>query len=1632
MICRRTPLAAAFFAAALAVAGATGATGAASTTYDRVYSALSALPHRRVGSAEAESAARALESELSAAGLQTHRETFASLAQTTKRCTLSLDGVPIEGAMPIDYGPAGLASPEAAPFTGPAVYAGDGSLEAIEGKALAGAVAVVDATIPGASVREAFAHGAAAAVLVGGPDLDPWKLGGVAFESVSQVPRVYVPRDSALRAGLLSEKCSGTLALDVRTDLEDVRGFNVWAAIPGREDWSGDLGGGEVLVLSATLDTYGLVPDFCPDLRRAANCALLAQTAADLAAGPRPARTVVVAFFGSVSGGQEGARHFYHAAEMADRNANPAGFAKLRAAWEKELAQNRGLLEASADADPLGARGAAARDFRLLLKKDLAGLSGEIRSRLSSLREAAASGGDAAVGAAAEIEALDARRAACNELRSRLVSGRASKDAPAGAEELLAERVAEVRRALEARGRELETRLADCATWEELSRVFEGRHFVAHFDFDFADARSPWMLSMANSVRMFRHAGISTGDYRRYLSAVREIYYGAPGSDGGVSAGRNWEAPLHEPALSPAFKPFSLSFPRQRLVPTSPSAGAGVGGFQMVTVGDPLLSDNMPAAVPCDLSALAPQMAEVCRAFAESPALSQRPVYTPSRMETRLLGAGGEGLDFREWAPGSTDDRGVPRGAVANLAGYVRAEPLPGVSDAPRARVGGDGRVYVPFVARDWTATASSFSDVVVGHGPDGVPDRISADRDSHSIPSTPVHLFHAFGGLSWNDGYAPDPVGGDAYQAQTFVARKDSPHKTFARVSLAADGKSRTEFFADRPDPVKIVGANGELLLGSRRPEPGEDPVKAASGAGVPLDAASRLRSDNVARAAEDAYALDDARLAVLRSRNIVRDDLERVHADAKDHVDAAAEAARGRKWALSRAHSIFATCLENRIYRPLRGVTEDLVRAVVVLLLLNIPFAFAMERLVFGFTSVYKQIGGFVGVFLATFGILYATHPAFSLASAPVVIFLAFVIIMLGVATTAIMAGKIKEEIRKMQGLSSTVHGVQAESSTTLSAILIGMAGMRNRPLKTVLTCATVVLLTFTILVFASFGGEQGVVETDLGRGAGADRIELHRLSFLSIDDDFAGAALALYGDRYRFARRGGIYRDPTKASDSGDEPISPERVFLDPRSGASLRVGAVMGFDGCDSELPLPALPEGFPEGAAPAWLPPAAADAMPGLRPGDELRLNGRTFAFAGFFDAAALQGVSTIDGLKAVPPDFQATLAAAGRNATAQTGADTLERIDTGSFEWFPADVVALARMSDLRAAFPGECQTDFLALYPVSPEADVDADAARLAPVFQGTVHSKSASGARRHFFAGTVRGSGFADVAVPLLLGGLIIFSSLMGSIVAREKEIFTYSALGLAPVDVGALFFAESAVYSVIGGMGGYLLSQLVAKGLALGAAHGWFVAPEMNFSSLASVSTILVVMAVVMLSTIYPAMRAGKSANPGVARKWKMPRADGDNLRFAFPFTVSAVDFAGILSFLREHFENHADATLGAFSARDVELWSEPDPERPGEKRSGISAKVSLAPFDLGIFQDFRMHSRPSDIGGIDEVVVEIRRLGGTPEAWQRGNRGFAAELREQFLLWRSLPIATVEHYRAATAAALGGAAAARNED
>ena len=264
---------------------------------------------------------------------------------------------------------------------------------------------------------------------------------------------------------------------------------------------------------------------------------------------------------------------------------------------------------------------------------------------------------------------------------------------------------------------------------------------------------------------------------------------------------------------------------------------------------------------------------------------------------------------------------------------------------------------------------------------------------------------------------------------------------------------------YFDKPINFKYLGS-GLLILGSDNSFP--------DGYGIDYQPEEMISFDTVKQCANDYNILNNSRINVLREKNIVNDSIEILHSEATEYLENSQTARNAQKTQEAVANETFASALGYRTYIPLRAMTNDLIQAVIVLLILSIPFAFFLERLIFGFTSIYKQVGAFAGIFILTFVILYIFHPAFSLAEAPIVIFLAFVIVLMNGLVIYIVMSKFKLELKALQGLASTVHGSQSDSNTTLASVLIGISGMRNRPLKTFLTATTVILLTFTILVF------------------------------------------------------------------------------------------------------------------------------------------------------------------------------------------------------------------------------------------------------------------------------------------------------------------------------------------------------------------------------------------------------------------------------------------------------------------------------------------------------------------------------------------------------------------------------------
>jgi len=767
-------------------------------------------------------------------------------------------------------------------------------------------------------------------------------------------------------------------------------------------------------------------------------------------------------------------------------------------------------------------------------------------------------------------------------------------------------------------------------------------------------------------------------------------------------------------------------------------------------------------------------------------------------------------------------------------------------------------------------------------------------------------------------------------------------------------------------------------------------------------------LSINAASRSSSDLWRLNESRLDILRSKGILDSSLAELHGRSEDLlIESAKNTDSPMKVEALNTASFWAS---RPVYQKVRAMLDDLVFAVLILLALSVPFAFALERVLIGATTIYKQISWFVLFFAVTFLILYLSHPAFAIANTPIIIFLGFAIVVMSVMVIFLIMRKFEVELKAIQGMTATVHVTDVSSvSTFMAAMQMGISTMRRRPMRTALTAITIILLTFTILCFASFGTQSGIVTLSVAPNPNYTGVFVHNVNWNPLSEDLK--------DIIRYS-----WIDTSKEKDQQPPEIC-RRLWISPKTQDNpgilitktdgtkpLTIKGVLGIEPSEIQR-RPEFKEYFGSiDDDTILITKAVADSL-GVNTGDQIIFKGRTFKVGQLIDAVKVSAAKDMDTSSILPADFTETSANQQSNTENE---DEMEAMSQRNWASIPVDQVVIVSADSakkLGANLYG------LVVYTDDFKTAIET-AEKLARIMASPIPATRENGVYRHLLGTVLKASGAKDLFFPVVLGGLVIFGTMLGSVADRQKEIYTFSALGLAPKHVATLFFAESMVYALIGGLGGYLLAQGTLKLLGIAAEFGLVRVPEMNMSSTNTIVTILIVMATVLISSVYPAIKASKSANPGLMRIWRPPKPEGDTLDLVFPFTVSQYDITGVLSFLQEHFANHTDTGLGRFMTSEVELVRNKETDD-----LGLIATLALAPFDLGVSQHFNLHSTPSEIEGIDEVRVIIDRISGQPKDWQRLNKVFLDDLRQQFLIWRSIPRTTMEMYRQRTLTTLG---------
>jgi hypothetical protein len=1576
---------------------------------------LTATPHRLAGTAEAKRAGDYIESQLRTLPGQFSSQRFWFPQEIVETCELHTSSAAIP-LLPLAANAMQPSVTSSHGLRGKLVYVGKATDAEVEGKDLRGAIAVADFDSSGA-VPQVFRRGAKAVIFLGDDSDDRFDAFDKRAFVNADLPRFYLSRAEAERQGLVAAG-EGTLVSRVSWHKREGRNLFFW--IPGTKPQF-KAGKEEFLILSAHYDSPGIVPLHSPSPEAAANCAALLEIARELTAHP-PRRSVLIAFFDNHANFLEGGRQFYAAyrRSIADRIEDPLPVRQRFVAEERAYLGQ--LLASFGRANPFG-------ESHAWKERALQILRAESKHRYDSYQEKL-------IDLRLEINRLRQSGANTDALQSRLDSLGAEQKAwqlvreavrdqelpDQSALPAFREMIATVTARIENRLLELDELDLQLADHVALTKRFADANPVAHVSLRFTGGSNRWLFQTRGDL----HARLYAGLIDRAATTLGEA--------GKVACGFVWESKIaanayvnwathEESVLATMWEiPSFTSVTEQDRTPLAycPNAtlsaehrdriraqAAGFLPFLDLLANDELASVpnrvvlqrkvrieeyqwqnneavghlvksfgfGQTAAERLEPNVLVRVVSDAWRSLQAAPPLGPQYNDTWQQWPEYVTFADGNGcFPITTILDGAAVPESPWRALILEAAKFDADGRIHAITVGTPA--GGRGSV-----SAGWSKAAYYWSKSDAGH---------------YAI----LNLFAGRGGTILGETMPFGP----RWRPAAFRILNGLSNAEYKRLHLRFDPITGVgAYFVEKPMGVKLIYEDPKnedevaLYINAQK----EKATGVGYGPGAAGDSDPNAPIDLRTAFAPDLATLNESRLAALRARNIVLNSVESLHSQAKELLPAA---------------TALAGTFERRIYRPVMAVTNDMVVAVTILLLLAIPFAFALQSLVMWTHSIYRRLAWFAAFFAATFAVLYSVHPAFSFATTPIIILLAFVILVMSAGVIWIIGDKFTYEIKKMQGLAVAAHTFDRSLFGNVgAAVSLAISIMRRRPVRTALTVVTVIFLTFTILSFVSFQTEKGVNRYSVGIGDQSSRLLVHRKVWKSMDRHVMNDVRAYLDPGMKL--NGRYWRVKELSVKADLEPLS---IPIRRQAGGSAIAGAMLSLDALEIQH-IPGIRDALPGGIEQfiagngVYLPQSLADEL-GAKPGDLLRIQGLDLAFLGVFDSRKLSALRELDGSPLLPVNFgvsQLALGAFESKGSATQGGDAaqadledaLARLEPQALEPVSADSLILV---PTRLEAPLGMSLKGMVLYP--PEgADLAALAERLA-VLQDDGVLLNQGGETSFFLYGDKYGvTGVGDVLIPLVLGGLIIFSTMLGSVIDREKEIYTFSALGLAPRNIAMLFFVEAAIYAVIGGFGGYLFSQVVTQALEFLASHGWFRAPEMNYSSSTAINTILVVMATVMVSTIYPAIQAARKATADTARRWRVPSAKGDWLEFHFPFTISQHDITGILCFIREHFASHADRTVGEFAVDDLELFREPQ-----HGMAALRATIWLQPFDQGISQRFELTAHPSDIEEVCEIHVRIERLSGPPSAWARSNRVFLEDIRRQFLLWRTLDDEEREQY------------------
>ncbi|NLF22890.1 MAG: ABC transporter permease, partial [Lentisphaerae bacterium] len=658
----------------------------------------------------------------------------------------------------------------------------------------------------------------------------------------------------------------------------------------------------------------------------------------------------------------------------------------------------------------------------------------------------------------------------------------------------------------------------------------------------------------------------------------------------------------------------------------------------------------------------------------------------------------------------------------------------------------------------------------------------------------------------------------------------------------------------AGSPDNEQVAVTRA-FCLNTRDPAFVPDPESEIDGPGYLAQDTPVLRNVPAEAAASMAF-LAGKRLELQRRHGMVDEMTDGFHARARQSMAAAGEAARGLLARLRDYRQAMAYQILN--HPVIRGSIAEAVWGILWYMGLLVPFIFFFEKLVFGFPDIRKQLTAQGVIFLVVFVLLRLLHPAFQMIRSSLMILLGFVIILISGGITLVLSAKFRENIEALRSAQGAVKGAEVnKAGVMLTAFMLGLNNMHKRKVRTGLTCATLVLMTFVMISFTSV--QSNIVDKVATVGQAAYQgILVREPRFLPISASEVSALDSRHGALFTVNDRATVVGTYSTVLGRG---VTPEFEVVHGAGGGASRETAraalllrqteplgralrLLGTNGwftaaqaASMDAPPPVLlSDAMAEGLG---ITPAAVDAG-----GVQVRINGLPYAVHNLFAADSLEQVRDLDGDNLLPYDAEALV-----SPQVSAGSLLADRDDPR----VPASLTLITLNHAIAVPSGGALRTLSVA---IDMGQAVFATARHEITAYLEQTGRETSYGLDGTAYLGRRAReqslSGLVDLLIPLVIAALTVLNTMKGSVYERRSEIFVYNAVGIAPRYIFFMFVAEAMVYAVVGSMLGYLLSQGVGRALT---ALGWTGGMNMNFTSLATVYASLAIAAATLLSTWFP---------------------------------------------------------------------------------------------------------------------------------------------------------------------------------